>query len=71
MGVHPIILRLSLEICSFAKHLTLHGVTADGVLTLSAILAGASFATDEPFAVMAEVCDDLQQGGRLLKAGLA
>ena len=48
-------------ICCFARHLTLHGVTADGVLTLSAILAGTTFATDELFVVMAEVCDDLRR----------
>ena len=61
MGVHPVILRLSLEVCSFSRHLTLHGVTADGVSTLSAILAGTSFATDELFVVMAGVCDELQR----------
>ena len=44
MGINPLILRLSLEICRFSRHLTLHGVTADGVLTRSAILAGTLFA---------------------------
>lgn len=61
MEMPPTILRLALEITCFSRHLTLHGVTADGALTLSAILAGASFATGELFVVMAEVCDDVQR----------
>lgn len=61
MGVNTHLLRLALEISCFSRHLTLHGVTADGVLTLSAILTGTTFATDELSVVMAEVCDDLQR----------
>lgn len=59
IGVAPRILRLALEVSCFAGHLTPHGVTADGVLALPAILASTSFATDELFVVMAAVCDDL------------
>jgi len=53
------ILRLSLEVCAFARHLTLEGVTAQGVYSLSAIMAGTSFATDLLFAVMIAPCDSL------------
>lgn len=61
MGINPIILRPSSEICSFSRHLTLHWVAVDGVLTLSVFFAGISFATDEMFTIMAEVRDDLQR----------
>ena len=44
---------------------------ADGVLTLSAILADTTFATDELFVVMVEVCDDFSTGvAPLLKGRL-
>lgn len=42
-------------------HLAFHGMVADGVLSLSAILAGTILATDELVVIMAEVCDDLQR----------
>jgi len=53
------VLRLSLEVCAFVRHLTLAGATADGVSTLSAILAGTSFATDLLYAVLIVPCDNL------------
>jgi len=51
------VLRLSLEMCAFSRHLTLYGVVADGVDSVSAILAGTSFATDLLFAVFTGPCD--------------
>ena len=59
MGFPPGVLRLALEVCSFARHLTLSGVVAKGVDTLSAILAGTTFATDLLYAVMVGPCDRL------------
>ena len=59
LGWHPGILRLSLQMCSFVRHLTLDGVIGEGVQTLSAILAGTSFATDLLISVLVEPCDEL------------
>jgi len=56
------ILRLSLEMCSFVRHLVLDGVIAEGVTTLSAVLAGTSFATDLLYIVMIVPCDRLERG---------
>jgi len=55
------VLRLALEVCSFTRHLTLEGVVSAGVSTLSAILAGTSFATDLLYLVMLEPCDRLER----------
>jgi len=59
MGFPPGILRLSLEMCAFVRHLVLEGVLGEGTETLSAILAGTSFATDLLFIVMTMPCDRL------------
>jgi len=61
MGFPREVLRLSLEVCSFLRHLTLEGVVEEGVQTVSAILAGTSFATDLLFMVMVVPCDHLRE----------
>ena len=55
----PLILRLVLEAFSFARHLALNGAVSKGILTLSAILTGGSFATDALFIVLLGPCDEL------------
>ena len=61
LGFHPIILRLCLEAFSFARVLVLGGACADPVVTLTAILAGGSFATDAIYMVLVEPCDTMIQ----------
>ena len=63
MGYPPYLLRLSLEVCAFGRHLVYSGSISEGILTLSAILAGTSAATDLLFIAMHETCElilDLQ-----------
>ena len=55
----PVLLRLILESCAFARHLVFQGAVAEAVFTLSAILAGGSFATDLLFIVLVRPCDQL------------
>jgi len=59
LGFHPGILRLALEVCAFTRYLALEGVAGEGVDTLSAILAGTSFATDLLYLVVTGPCDRL------------
>ena len=59
MHFHPVVLRLFLEAFSFARRLVLAGACSDPVHTLSAILAGGSFATDAMFIVLMGPCDQL------------
>jgi len=61
LGFPLAVLRLSLEMCAFARHLVLEGVLGEGIDTLSAILAGLSFATDLLFIIMTEPCDRLER----------
>ena len=53
------ILRLTLEASAFSRVLKLGKAFADPIDTLSAILAGGSFATDCLFLVLAEPLDEL------------
>ena len=53
----PVLLRLILEACAFARHLVFQGAVAEAVWSLSAILAGGSFATDLLFIIMVGPCD--------------
>ena len=53
------ILRLMLETFAFVRHLLLNGAMSEAVATLSAILAGSSFAIDALFMVLVEPCDHL------------
>ena len=55
----PVVLRLVLESFAFARMLSLNGAVAEAVHTLSAILAGGSFATDALFTVLVFPCDEL------------
>ena len=55
----PQILRLTLESFAFVRRLMLSGAVADGVSTLSAVLAGGGFATDALFIVLVRPCDEL------------
>ena len=55
------ILRLSLDVCSFIRHLALDGVVSEGGSSLSAILAGTSFATDLLYLVVMGPCDRLER----------
>ena len=55
----PRLLRLILESCAFVRFLSFGGAFADGIHTLSAILAGGSFATDLLFIVLVGPCDTL------------
>ena len=55
------ILRLALEAFAMARHLTFQGVTApEGVTTLTAIVAGTSFAPDVLFLVLHEPVDQIR-----------
>ena len=56
---HPVLLRLVLEACAFARHLVFQGAVAEAVWSLSAILAGGSFATDMLFIIMVRPCDQI------------
>jgi ribonuclease HI len=55
----PTVLRLTLESFAFARALVLSGAVADDVHTLSAILAGGSYATDALYMVLMGPCDEL------------
>ena len=59
LHLHPLVLGLMLESFAFARVITAQGVVTDPVHTLSAILAGGSFATDALFMVLMGKCDDL------------
>ena len=48
-----------LESCAFARSLVLNRAIAEPIHTLSAVLAGGSFATDLLFIIMIEPCDKL------------
>ena len=53
------ILRLSLEMCCFVRHLVFNGcVHKEGVRTCTAIIAGLSYATDVLLLVVAPVLDE-------------
>ena len=56
---HPVLLRLVLESCAFARHLVMNRAIAEPILSLSAVLAGGSFATDLLLIIMIEPCDKL------------
>ena len=70
LGFPAGILRLSLEVCAFVRHLTLDGVCGEGVHSLSAILAGTSFATDLLYVVMMGPCDRLAEAWPRLNLSL-
>ena len=53
------ILRLMLETFAFIRYLVLNGAMSEAVATLSAILAGSSFAIDALFIVLIGPCDHL------------
>ena len=55
----PLLLRLVHEAFAFARVLTMGGAVTTEVHTLSAILAGGSFATDALFTALAEQCDEM------------
>ena len=59
MHFPPKVLRLVLESFAFARLLSLSGAVSEAVHTLSAILAGGSFATDALFVVLVLPCDEL------------
>ena len=51
------LLRLSLEAFAFERHVSCQGACASGVRTLSAILAGSTFASDVLYLLMLGPCD--------------
>ena len=53
----PKLLRMVLEIFALARRLVLDQAVSDPILTLSAILAGGSFATDALFMLLVGPCD--------------
>ena len=53
------ILRLMLESFAFTRHLVFKGAVADGVDTLSAILAGSAFALDGLATLMTSLLDKM------------
>ena len=53
------ILRLELEAFAAARTLVVDGACADPVNTLSALVAGGSFATDGLFLVLVGPCDEI------------
>ena len=55
----PLVLRMVLESFAFARMLSWKGAVAEEVHTLSAILAGGSFATDALYIVLIWPCDEL------------
>ena len=57
--LHPLVLGLMLESFAFARVITAQCLVTDPAHTLSAILAGGSFATDALFMVFMGKCDDL------------
>ncbi len=59
LGFPPVLLRATLEIFAFARVLTMGGARAEAVHTLTAILAGSSFATDVLYLVMIGPVDEL------------
>ena len=59
LGFPPVILRLVLEAFAFARRLVFNGALSEATVTLSAILAGGSFATDALFIVLVGPCDAL------------
>ena len=60
LGFNPVILRLCLEAFAFARRLVIAGSYSGVVKTLSAILAGGSFATDAMYIVLIGPCDQLK-----------
>ena len=59
MHFPPWILRLELEAFAAARTVVVNGAYANPVDTLSALVAGGSFATDFLFTVLAEPCDQI------------
>ena len=59
LGFPAVILRLVLEAFAFARRLVVNTALSEATLTLSAILAGGSFATDALFIVLIGPCDVL------------
>ena len=59
LGFPAVILRLVLEAFAFARRLVINAALSEATVTLSAILAGGSFATDALFLVLIEPCDAL------------
>ena len=59
LGFPPVILRLVLEAFAFARRLVINTALSEATVTLSAILAGGSFATDALFIVLVGPCDAL------------
>ena len=55
----PDILRLTMETFALARRLVLDSAVADPVHTLSAVLAGSSFATDALFILLVRTCDGI------------
>ena len=55
----PVLLKLILEACAFARHLVFQGAVAEAVWSLSAILAGGSFTTDLLLIIMVRPCDQI------------
>ena len=55
----PDILRMELESFEAARTLLVNGVCSDPVLSLSALVAGGSYATDCLFVVLVEPCDQI------------
>ena len=55
------ILRMSMELFAFVRHLSCQGAVASSVHTLSAVLAGSTFATDALFLAFLSPCDRLQR----------
>ena len=56
-GFHPVILRLCLEAFSLLRRLVIGGACSEPISTLSAILAGGSFATDCMYIILIDPCD--------------
>ena len=59
MHFPPEILRLEIEAFAAARTVVVNGACADPINTLSALVAGGSFATDRLFLVLAGPCDTI------------
>ena len=71
MGFPLVILRMALEAFTFARHLTFLGLTAEaGCPSLTALLAGTTFALDILFLVVAPTCDALEHSWPTLRINL-
>ena len=56
---HPVLLRMIMEVFALARRLVLDQAVSDPIVTLSAVLAGGTFATDALFMLLIGPCDEI------------